>query len=112
MKIRLLFLSGLVLFAAAFIPGAAASDLPYNLVFVNQEIKTESYRTGILLETYQEDAEAYIDGKYMGKTPILIVNLLQGAYRVELKKDGYRTLVMNVNLPLNVIKSFNFKVRF
>jgi hypothetical protein len=52
---------------------------------------------GLLVVTNPTDAEVYINGRYMGRTPLVLEDLDRGAYQLTLRKDGYYEVVSWVN---------------
>ncbi|MBC7195258.1 MAG: serine/threonine protein kinase, partial [Caldisericia bacterium] len=51
-------------------------------------------------------ADVFIDGKLIGKTP-LIINLKIGNYKVEIKKDGYLTYILPIQIKENKEYEYN-----
>ncbi len=52
---------------------------------------------GLSIITNPDGAEVYINGVYQGRTPLVVGNLGQGSYRLELRKDGYYAITTLVN---------------
>jgi hypothetical protein len=52
---------------------------------------------GLLVVSTPSDAEVYLNGRFMGRTPLTIEDINQGAYRLILRKDGYYEAVAWVN---------------
>ncbi len=49
----------------------------------------EPQKTGLEIQSDPDDADVYLDGRYMGITPIFLSDLGPGKYRLILKKQGY-----------------------
>ena len=53
------------------------------------------------------EAKIYIDGKFSGKTPNIIINLIVGKHTLELKKDGYRSIHKTIQITENFTSRIN-----
>jgi hypothetical protein len=52
----------------------------------------------ISVSTNPQGVDIYVDGKYMGKSPMTISNVVQGKHTVLLKKDGYNDVSTTVSV--------------
>ena len=61
--------------------------------------KTLTQKTGsVSISTIPSNAEIYLDGEYLGTSPMTIPNVEQGKYTVLLKKDGYNEVITSVSV--------------
>lgn len=60
----------------------------------------DSTRDTVTFNSTPSGAAVYIDGSYKGETP-LVLNLRKKNYSVEVKKDGYQTMVANTSTSMN-----------
>lgn len=52
----------------------------------------------IVVSTTPSSVDVYLDGQYMGKSPMTISSVVQGKHTVVLKKDGYNEISANVDV--------------
>ena len=57
------------------------------------------------INTIPENVEVYLDGKMIGKTPILGAKILSGNHTFDIQKDGFAPLLYDLNV--NASKSVN-----
>ena len=56
-------------------------------------------------------AELFIDGKYRGKTPIIIKNLVANRlYKIDIQKEGYKAIKKSIILESNKELKINVKL--
>ncbi len=64
---------------------------------------TDSEQKGLKIITHPDNADIYINDRYMGKSPLLISNLEPGNYKITIEKEGYYTKVVWINYEGNPI---------
>ncbi len=52
-----------------------------------------------------DDAEVFVDGKSVGRTPLIALKLPAGSHRVQVKKEGYDTYRTNVEITSSRLAS-------
>lgn len=62
-------------------------------------------RGAIHITSSPSDALAFVDGAYVGNTPILLESVPAGQHEVTLVAEGYRTVVRNVNVRAGALSS-------
>ena len=70
------------------------------------ELKLERDVTALSINTVPSDAEVYVDGKRVGRTPIDNYTIYQGVHTVKIKKTGYKDVVFDKHFGNSPV-SFN-----
>ncbi|WP_246496124.1 PEGA domain-containing protein, partial [Methanocalculus chunghsingensis] len=53
---------------------------------------------GIRITSKPADADIYIDGIHMGRTPLTVSGITLGEHEIELRKSGYQTWVKEIDV--------------
>lgn len=63
-----------------------------------QPSSTKPEQTGLDVETVPTDAQVYLNGTFIGDTPLIYTNFSAGTYKITISKRGYYDKVQWVNL--------------
>lgn len=82
-------------------------ELPFtDVIFPSEKSKNSRNQTEITIRSNVSDAKVYINGNYKGTTPLSIVGLVPGKYKVRLKKSGYESAKAFVNVTESTSSTF------
>ena len=65
------------------------------------KLKSTAKIGNIDIDSEPYEAKIYIDGKFSGKTPIIIENIIVGKHTLELKKDEYESIHKTIQITEN-----------
>ena len=75
-----------------------------------QEIQLETNFGYLTITSDPEGSEVYINGEKIGVTPILNFKKEEGQYKIELVKNGYEKISLNVELKSGENRNLNYKL--
>ncbi len=64
-----------------------------------QDISKPSASKGLQIVSDPGDAEVFLNGNLVGRTPLVIEKLEKGRYQVEIRKNGYETVITWIDFP-------------
>ncbi|MEE1322564.1 MAG: TonB family protein, partial [Bacteroidales bacterium] len=79
--------------------------------FTEHIAKLEAIYGKLNLNSTPDDANIYIDGEHMGKTPMIITQILIGNHNIKLQKQGYKNFESEITIEENKIADYNFVLK-
>jgi len=64
--------------------------------------------TGVIIKTNVEEAEVFVDGKLLGKSPIATIDISPSYHNVEIRKSGYDTIKCRIHPKRYYTYSYTF----
>ena len=69
--------------------------------------KSEDGSAGIIVKTDIKNADIYLNGNFQGRTDLEVMNLLPGMYVMEVKKNGFRDEIFQIEVKSGIISTFS-----
>lgn len=79
--------------------------------FTEHIAKLEAIYGKLNLNSTPDDANIYIDGEHIGKTPMIITQILIGNHNIKLQKQGYKNFESEITIEENKIADYNFVLK-
>ena len=110
MKMKKIFSALLVFFTMVFALSAVSIDFGYSSSVRDPDStkRRDDDLAGVIIKTNVEDAEVYINGDFVGKTPYATADLSASHYNLEIRKSGYDTIVCRIYPRRRYTYTYNF----
>ncbi|MBN1194203.1 MAG: PEGA domain-containing protein [Methanomicrobiaceae archaeon] len=78
--------------------------LPGKGTSVSATLRPRPYSTWLVVRSYPENAEVYLDGTYQGTTQTVLPFIEEGHHILRLEKPGYEEIEVSLNVPVGGIE--------
>ena len=113
MKVKKFFSAVLVFFLVVYTASALSIELDYNGSARDPDSKKrrDDDLAAVIIKTNVEDAEVYINGKFVGKTPFASSEFTPTHYNLEIRKSGYDTISCRIYPRRRYTYVYNFEMQ-
>ena len=106
--------TGRKIFIALLFPVLILNSNLYAQTKIEQGTKVsnsiDSKSTLLRITSNVKSASVYLNGHYQGDTPLVINNLPQGTYRLEIKKEHFKSVLQDVEVLKGISSTYNFEL--